>query len=421
MRPDGTTYGRSRPGDEGQRRRPLRTRPTQGQPKSPLWAKLVIAFGVLVMVGSGLTVIVPKLVAHWALSNTPTVNAIPTDIKAPDIKGPINFLLLGSDTRDSGGLSDIANADSIVLVHIPAAHNQVYMISLPRDLYVPIARDTETCADPGTHQNKINSAFGAGARDDQGHIDTSPTGRAKGANLMLKTISCIVQDTGGLKFNGWATVNFDGFDKVVAAIGTVHMCTDTSWFPDQGIWSIHYYANGKQLPNNIASTAYYNYGNAAERATRDQRAYYKKGCMDLKPWQALDLSRQRVQYSVGDYGRQQMQQRLLKAIVDKIASPDTLTNLATVARLQQATTGLMVLDLGGIAVENWAVTLSGLRADDVIMVKTYAAANGTPNTANVNGSSVVLLKPDLVDLLHHVQNDSVADFLTAHPDWLGGS
>jgi hypothetical protein len=87
--------------------------------KKPPRAKLIVVFGALVILGSGLTLAVPKLAAHWALGHVPqkTVN------------GAINFLLVGSDARDAtADAIDAASpirSDSMMLIHIPADHSKV--------------------------------------------------------------------------------------------------------------------------------------------------------------------------------------------------------------------------------------------------------------------------------------------------------
>src|SRR5207253_11358253 len=70
-----------------------------------------------------------------------------------------NFLLLGGDSR--AGLGRVAEAtvtgqraDTIIVVHVDAARHHTVVLSIPRDLLVPI---------PGHGMNKINTAFSYGA------------------------------------------------------------------------------------------------------------------------------------------------------------------------------------------------------------------------------------------------------------------
>ena len=81
-----------------------------------------------------------------------------------------------------------------MLVHVPADHSYVEVVSLPRDSWVNI---------PGHGMNKINAAFGLG-----------------GPRLMVQTVEAAT----GLTINDYVEVNFLGFVKVIDAIGGVNIC-----------------------------------------------------------------------------------------------------------------------------------------------------------------------------------------------------
>lgn len=118
--------------------------------------------------------------------------------------GPVNILVAGIDTR--GGLThkeevelhvgnDIStNSDTLMLVHVPANHESVEVVSLPRDSWVDI---------PGHGMNKINAAFGLG-----------------GPQLMVRT----VEQATGLVINDYVEVDFLGFVKVIDSLGGVDVC-----------------------------------------------------------------------------------------------------------------------------------------------------------------------------------------------------
>ena len=121
--------------------------------------------------------------------------------------GPVNLLVVGIDTR--GGLTHRqevmlhvgnlgndpgANTDTMMLVHIPANHESVQVVSLPRDSWVNI---------PGHGMNKINAAYALG-----------------GPALMVST----VEQATGLDINDYVEVNFVGFVNVINALGGVNVC-----------------------------------------------------------------------------------------------------------------------------------------------------------------------------------------------------
>jgi LCP family protein required for cell wall assembly len=269
------------------------------------------------------------------------------------------------------------------------------MISLPRDAEVAIPDYPKTKFTG--FRDKINAAFAHAAVTPDGHRDPSPDGRARGTELTIKTINNLVP--GGMTFNGAAVINFDGFQSVLDAIGGVYMCVD------EDVWSIHYLANGTRT-----------YADLPEYQAKASGKHYTKGeCRDMLPWEALDYSRQRYYLADGDgdYGRQRHQQQLIKAIVKKVSSGDTITDFGTITKLRKAAGDLLTMDLGNTNIEDWVLTLSKLRADDIVMVKT----NGG-QFANIPGTSNEQLTPDTLQLLKAVQDDTVFDFLTTHQDWI---
>ena len=72
--------------------------------------------------------------------------------KEPQETGTLNYVLLGSDSRDPDNAGN-GRSDSIMVVHLNAKRNKAYIISFPRDMYVNI---------PGHGQNKINAAYAFG-------------------------------------------------------------------------------------------------------------------------------------------------------------------------------------------------------------------------------------------------------------------
>jgi anionic cell wall polymer biosynthesis LytR-Cps2A-Psr (LCP) family protein len=398
---------RPRPGS-GPGRRPSRPR----KPKAPPWTKVVITLGTLIMVASGTLAVGPKLAAWWALKDVVQLpDPIPTEVAGESLEGAVNVLLLGLDynLEASDGTFEF-RTDSIMLLHVPADHQTAYMISFPRDLAVDIPAIPETGYSGAT--DKINAAFQTGARSTNrpnggwGEVDVSPEGLSRGVGQVMKTISNLVP--GGLEFHGTAIIDFAGFDKVVEAVGGVYLCVD------QDVWSIHYKADGTLGDRPWQGRVY----NSGGTALKSERKYYAKGeCRDFAPWEALDYSRQRVGLENSDYDRQRHQQQLIKAIIKKVASPSTLTNLSTLTHLQQATGQLLTIGLGGHPVEDWLWTFKSLRPDGLVMIKTYAGdVNG--HNVTIGGQAAQRVEPSLVQLLQAVQTDNVANFLSVHQDWI---
>ncbi len=142
----------------------------------------------------------------WALTGyvSSSLHRLNAGTTGTPSSGPVNILVAGVDSR--AGLTPrqeaelhvgdaiSTNSDTLMLVHIPADHSGIEVVSLPRDSWVDI---------PGHGMNKINAAIGLG-----------------GPALMVAT----VQQATGLTINDYVEVNFLGFVKVIDALGGVNIC-----------------------------------------------------------------------------------------------------------------------------------------------------------------------------------------------------
>lgn len=102
----------------------------------------------------------------------------------------VNIALFGLDARNP----DIASrSDTIMVVSINRTTQTIKVISLMRDMYVPI---------PGKMDNRINAAYAVG-----------------GPALALKTIN----SNFGLDIRNFVTVNFFGLEKLIDKLGGVEI------------------------------------------------------------------------------------------------------------------------------------------------------------------------------------------------------
>lgn len=116
----------------------------------------------------------------------------------PEATGAMNFVLLGSDSRDPED-SGAGRSDSIMVVHLNKAHDQAYITSFPRDMYVDI---------PGHGKNKINAAFAFG-----------------GTPLMVQTLEGLL----GTRMDHVVMVDFEGFIKLTESLGGVTVKNKTAF------------------------------------------------------------------------------------------------------------------------------------------------------------------------------------------------
>ena len=249
-------------------------RPPRPRRRHPVRLALLLLLVLLLLVAAWL-VGVPA----YAWSQVARVDDAPGGKRPGDQPGE-TFLLVGSDSRE--GLSKAERkalgtgstagqrTDTIMLVYRPTSGKPV-LISLPRDSYLPI---------PGKGSNKINAAYALG-----------------GPELLVQT----VEQSTGLRVDGYAEVGFGGFVNVIDALDGIDMC----------------------VPSAIKD--------------RDSHLDLEKGCQTLDGTTALGYVRMRKADPRGDLGRVERQRQMLAAVASRAASPATVLNPVRYWRLCTST------------------------------------------------------------------------------------
>jgi polyisoprenyl-teichoic acid--peptidoglycan teichoic acid transferase len=185
----------------------------------------------------------------------------------------INFLLLG---MGGPGHSGPYLTDTIILASFKPSTQQAAMISIPRDMIVPVS--------PGQYK-KINSVYTIGLHN---------TG--DGGEFAKQVVS----ETLDVPIHYFAAVDFDGFVEIVDAIGDIEVTVDQG-FVDH------------QFP-----TADYKY----------QEVSFEAGEQDMDGITALRFARSRHGNNGegSDFARSKRQQKILTAVKDKVTSFNTLIN-----------------------------------------------------------------------------------------------
>ncbi|MCW2801989.1 MAG: LytR family transcriptional regulator [Propionibacteriaceae bacterium] len=116
----------------------------------------------------------------------------------PAADGALNFVLLGSDSRDTSD-SGSGRSDSIILVHLNKKRDKAYLVSFPRDMWVTV---------PGHGKNKINAAFAFG-----------------GPPLTVRTLEGIT----GARMDHVVLVDFEGFIDLTDTLGGVTVTNDNKF------------------------------------------------------------------------------------------------------------------------------------------------------------------------------------------------
>lgn len=118
-------------------------------------------------------------------------------LQTNDAKGSLDYVLLGSDSRDTN--AGDGRSDSIMVVHLDKARDKAYIVSFPRDMYVDI---------PGYGMNKINAAYSYG-----------------GAKLTVETLQNLL----GYKMDHVVIIDFQGFIDLTKDLGGVTVKNKTAF------------------------------------------------------------------------------------------------------------------------------------------------------------------------------------------------
>ncbi len=205
----------------------------------------------------------------------------PVVAEIPDWNGleRVTILVLGIDerTQETGPF----RTDTMIVLTLDPASKTAGMLSIPRDLWVPIpAMDTE---------GKINTA------NFLGDAYNYPGG---GPALAMET----VRENLGIPIDYYVRVNFTAFEKVIDAIGGVEICVPEA-------------INDPEYP------AFDNYGY--------DPLYIKAGCQMMDG--ALALKYARTRHTGTDFDRARRQQQVILAVRDKVIKQNLLPQLVAQA------------------------------------------------------------------------------------------
>ena len=282
--------------------------------------------------------------------------AAATPAAPTSMDGAYNILLAGTDTRtgqggqfssadELAGSSGAGNNDVTMVLHVSADHKSATVISIPRDLVVPIP----DC--PG--QN--------------GGVISGSTGDMFNTTLSRGGLSCVVltaEQLTGLNIPYAAEISFDGVIAMSNAVGGVQVCLATP-LKDPYV--------GLDLPS---------------------------GQQTLVGAQALAYLRSR--HGVGDgsdLGRISDQQLFLSSLMRKLTSAGVLGNPITLYSLAHAALSNMTLSdtlTQPATMVSMALALKSIKLSDMVFLQ-YPAVTDPDNAARVipDASAVTILKAAL--------------------------
>lgn len=228
----------------------------------------------------------------------------------------INILLIGVDERPDHPEEGV-RSDTLIVVHLDTIKRRISLLSIPRDTRVELRDIGPT---------KINAAYGYGytaARERYGEGVTPAQG---GMALAAETVGQFLD----LPIHYTAQINFDGFARVIDALGGVTI----------------------DVPRRIVDDAY----PTADFGT--VRVEFEPGPQRMDGARALIYARTR--HADSDFGRAERQQQVIRAVVDELRARGPLGAALLVPALSRALDGAftttlplsrpdMVLGLGWIA------------------------------------------------------------------------
>lgn len=193
----------------------------------------------------------------------------------------LTFLIVGSDSR--AGLDDLTNfgvaggarGDVIMLVRVDSSTSSAQMLSIPRDLWVSI---------PGHGENRINAAYAFG-----------------GPSLMVETLKSQL----GVSVNHYVEVDFAGFESIIDELGGIEIT-----FP--------YAARDSKSGLDVSAGTQLLDGDMALAYARSRKYQEYQGGQ----WVSVKAS---------DFGRAERQQEVVRAILNELKSPSSITEAGSVA------------------------------------------------------------------------------------------
>ncbi|MDG4808168.1 LCP family protein [Micromonospora sp. WMMD1120] len=332
---------------------PEPTEATRPKRRRPRWQKVVlITFLVLALLGGG-GLVAGGLYFRSINSDIERVDAfvdVPEESRPqPAVKGALNMLILGSDSRDPEGTAG-SRTDSIILAHIPKDRSSAQLVSIPRDTWVPVPRSKN--GSNGGRDAKINAAYAWG-----------------GVPLMVQTVEKFTN----VRIDHVMIIDFAGFVEIIDALGGVDIDSEKSFT------SIH-----------------------------PPFRTFKQGMQRLDGEAALDYSRQRKQFADGDFARIRHQQQVIKAIMDRAASGGILTNPGRLNSFVKASSSAVSVD-EKMSLLDMATDLRNLRGGNLTFLTSPTKGTGQVGSESVVFANTEKAK----SFYGAVRRDAVPEILAA--------
>lgn len=272
--------------------------------------------------------------AKFRLGDIKVINNLPFGRSSGGL-APMNILLVGDNSRvgldpseaaqfgtatEAGG----AHSDVTMILHLNPSTGSASLLSIPRDLFVPLP-PTNITGDVG----KIDSALNG---SNQQYSD--------GAAQLITTI----QNDLGINIDHYVEINFDGFQQTVNALGGINMN-----FPDLVF-------DAESTLRNTQTGCIHLNGKMALALVRSRHLQY------YEPGYNADDPRSWPQDPESDLARIQRDHTFLKVLASSVVSEGLTTNLLKANDILSSVINEVTID-------------PGLKSDLLTLAKRYRSAN----------------------------------------------
>ncbi|MCV9884743.1 LCP family protein [Metabacillus halosaccharovorans] len=178
-------------------------------------------------------------------------------------------------------------SDTLMLATLNPKEKTMKLISIPRDTKVEI---------PGEGEDKINHSYSKGGKE-----------------LTIET----VEDFLDIPIDYYATVNFNAFKDIINEVDGVVVDVPFDFW---------------------------------EKSEKGVKIYFEEGRMNLNGVEALAYARMRKRDPRGDFGRNERQQQIITALVDKVMSPNNVFKIDDIAKHvgNNVETNMAIMDALGL-------------------------------------------------------------------------
>lgn len=295
-----------------------------------------------------------------------------------DSKGRSNFLVLGTSEDDPGHPGSNLT-DSMMVVSVDQTNKNIYMFSIPRDLYV----DYGMACDSG-YEGKINVYFSCA---------NSGTTTADEQDRLSKTQQ-FVGDIFGLDIQYGLHVDLTVVKDLVDAVGGIDVnivgSEGSSGVLDRNFdWRCNY------------SCYYVKYTNGVHHLDGTHAMFLAQARGDTAPTYGLANS---------NFDREKNQQKILIALKNKAVSTGTLTNLSAVSKLIDGLGNNLRTNIATNEIQTLMKVISSVKTSDVHTVSLIDGDNAVVTTGNYSGQSVVMPSAGVF------QYSDIQDFIAKYVD-----